>query len=151
MRSAISTLVGAVLLAIATFFYGMVFLVGATQEPAFRLVIGGTLLGGFLGLLVAAMTRPSGTRRTPLIILGAVAGVLAGLVYGVIALEEACESGGIDLGPCGWVFLGGSFRYPWMPIALWTVFGGFVGAFLGWIAAWLTRGRQAPMTAMPGA
>jgi hypothetical protein len=125
MRSAIFTLVGAILLATATFPYGMVFLDGATQEPAFRFVIGGTLVGGFLGLLVAALTRPSGTQRTPLIILGAVGGLLAGLAYGVIALEEAREPG-CDTGFCGWVFLGRLFQYPWMPIALWTVFGGFV-------------------------
>jgi len=117
---------------IATFFYGMVFLDGAMREPAFRLAISGTLVGGFLGLLIAAMTRPSGTRRTPLIVLGAVGGLLAGLVYGVVGLEEgACG----DTGSCGWVFLGRVFGYPWMPIALWTVLGGVFGAMLAWIAA----------------
>jgi hypothetical protein len=140
MRSAIFTLVGAVLLATATLAYGMVFLDGAMQEPAFRLVIGGTLGGGFLGLLVAAMTRPSGIRRTQLIILGAVGGLLAGLAYGVIGNEEAH---GCDTGFCGWVFLGRLFEYVWMPIALWTVFGGFVGALLAWIAARLTHEKRA--------
>lgn len=143
-RSAIFTLAGAVLLMIATFSYEMVFLDGEMQESALRFVIGGTLIGGFLGLLVAAMTRPSGTRRTPLILLGAVGGLLAGLVYGVIALE--CPAGS-DTGGCGWVFLGRLFLYPWMPIALWTVFGGIVGAFLGWTAARIARGGQSSLPA----
>jgi hypothetical protein len=134
VRSVIFTLAGAVLLMIATFSYGMVFLDGAMQEPAFRLVIGGTPLGGFLGLLVAAMTRPSRTRRTTLILLGAVGGILVGLVYGVVGLEEAACGPGFDGGFCGWVFLGRLFLYPWMPVALWTVFGGFVGALLALLA-----------------
>jgi hypothetical protein len=136
VRSAIFTLTGAVLLMIATFSYGMVFLDGAMQQSAFQLVIGGTLVGGFLGFLVAELTRPSGIRRTRLTVLGAVGGLLAGLVYGVIALE--CPPGS-DTGACGWVFLGRLFQYPWMPIALWAVFGGFVGAFLGWTSARLAR------------
>jgi hypothetical protein len=150
MRSAIFTLVGATLLSTATFFYGLVFLDGATREPAFRLVIGATVVGGFLGLLVAALTRPSGTRRTPLIFLGAVGGLLAGLVYGWIALEEACEPGFIDPGPCGWVFLGGLFRYFWTPIAMWTVLGGVLGAMLVWIAARLTPENGAAPRASDG-
>lgn len=134
MRSAIFTLVGAILVSTATLLYGLVFFDGAMQEPAFFLVIGGTLVGGFLSLLVAELTRPPGIRRTQLILLGAVGGVLAGLAYGVIALEEGCEPGLPDPDPCGWVFLGGLFFRPWTPIALWTVFGGFVGAFLGLVA-----------------
>jgi hypothetical protein len=137
MRSVIFILAGAVLLMIATFLFAMVFLDGAMQEPAFRLVIGCTLVGGFLGLLVAALTRPSGIRRTQLILRGAVAGLLAGLVYGVIGLEEAAC---FDTGFCGWVFLGRLFVPPWIPIALWAAFGGFVGAFLAWTAARLARG-----------
>jgi RsiW-degrading membrane proteinase PrsW (M82 family) len=142
MRSAIFTLVGAILVSTAALLYGMVFLDGAMQEPAFFLVIGSTVLGGFLGLLIAALTRPSRTRPAQLILLGAVGGLLAGLAYGVVALEEACEPGGIDPGPCGWLFLGRLFQYPWMPIALWAVLGGVVGTFLGWTAARLPRGRM---------
>jgi hypothetical protein len=134
MRSAILTLVGAILLSTATLLYGMVFLDGAVQEPAFFLVIGSTLVGGFLGLLVAELTRPSGIRRTQLGLLGAVGGLLAGLDYGVISLEEGCEAGFIDPGPCGWVFLGRLFLRPGTPIALWAIFGGFVGALLGLVA-----------------
>jgi hypothetical protein len=143
MRSAIFTLVGAILLSTATSVYGMVFLDGAVQEPAFFLVIGGTVLGGFLGLLVAALTRPSGTRPTQLILLGAVGGLLAGLAYGVIALQEGCEPDFIDPGPCGWVFLGGLFRRPWMPITLWTVLGSVLGAMFAWIAARLAGEKGA--------
>jgi hypothetical protein len=142
MLSAIFTLAGAVLLMIATFSYAMVFLDGAIQESAFRLVIGGTLVGGFLGLLVAELTRPSGTRPTRLIVFGIVGGLLGGLVYGVIGLQEGCEPGSDTGGGCGWVFLGRSFALPWMPIALWIVFGGFVGALLGWTTALLVRGRE---------
>jgi H+/Cl- antiporter ClcA len=149
MRSAIFTLVGAILLATATLAYGMVFLDGAMQEPAFRMVIGGTVVGGFLGLLVAALTRSPGTRRTPLIFLGAVGGLLAGLVYGVIALEEGCEPGS-DTGCYGWVFLGSLFRRPWMPIALWTVLGGVLGAMFAWIAARLTEEKGAASRASGG-
>jgi RsiW-degrading membrane proteinase PrsW (M82 family) len=131
MRSAIFTLVGAIVVSTAALLYGMVFLDAAMQEPAFFLVIGSTLAGGFLGLLVAELTRRSGARRIPLFLLGTVGGLLAGLVYGVIGLEEgAC----FDTGSCGWVFLGRLFQYPWMPIALWTVFGGFVGTLLGLVA-----------------
>lgn len=131
-RSAIFTLAGAVLLMIASFSYAMIFLDGAMHQSAFRLVIGGTVVGGFLGPLIAELTRPSGTRRTRLIILGAVGGLLAGLVYGVIALQEGCEPGSAT--SCGgWVFLGSLFRRPWTPIALWTLFGGSVGALLGFV------------------
>jgi RsiW-degrading membrane proteinase PrsW (M82 family) len=147
MRSAIFTLVGAILLSTATLLYGMVFLDGAVQEPAFFLVIGSTLVGGFLGLLVAELTRPSGIRRTQLILLGAVGGLLAGLAYGVIALEEGCEPGFIDPGPCGWVFLGRLFLRPWTPIALWTVFGGFVGALLGFVASFGYLRRESAVQA----
>jgi hypothetical protein len=150
MRSAIFILAGALLLTIAAFLYGFAFLDGAMQQPAFRVVVTGTLIGAFLGLLVAAITRPSGTRRTPLIFLGAVGGLLAGLVYGWIALEEACEPGFIDPGPCGWVFLGGLFRYFWTPIAMWTVLGGVLGAMLVWIAARLTPENGAAPRASDG-
>jgi hypothetical protein len=131
-RSAIFTLAGAVPLMIATFSYAMIFLDGPMEESAFRLVIGGSVVGGFLGLLVAELTRPSGTRRTRLAIL-TVGGLLAGLVYGVIALEEVCEPGP-HVGCYGWVFLGSLFRRFWAPIALWIVFGASIGALLGYVA-----------------
>lgn len=83
MRSAIVTLAGAVLLMFATLSYGLVFFEGATQKSAYGLVIGGTVVGGLLGLLLAELTRSSGPRRIPLILLGAAGGLLAGLVYGV--------------------------------------------------------------------
>ena len=60
MRSAIFTLAGAVLLMFATLSYGLVLFGGATKESAFGLVIGGTVVGGFLGLLVAEQTRRPG-------------------------------------------------------------------------------------------
>ena len=142
MRSTIFTLAGAVLLMFASLSYGFVFFDGATQESAFGLVIGGTVVGGFLGLLLAELTRSSGARRIPLILLGVVGGLLAGLVYGVIALEEGCEPGSPDPGPCGWVFLGSLFRRFWTPIALWTFLGALVGALLGLVAGFgfLRRG-----------
>ena len=142
MRSAVFTLAGAVLLMFATLSYGLVLFDGATQESASGLVIGGTVVGGFLGLLLAGLTRSSGPRRIPLILLGAFGGLLAGLVYGVIVLEEGCEPGSLDPGPCGWVFLGSLFRRPWTPVALWTAFGGFVGALLGLVAGFVFLRRE---------
>jgi hypothetical protein len=145
-RSAIFTLAGAALLMIATFSYGFVFMDRATQESAFRLVIGGTVVGGFLGLLVAELTRSSGPRRIPLILLGAVGGLLAGLVYGVVALEEGCQPSSVKAVAC-WVFVGRLFRYPWMPIALWTVFGGFIGALVGLAAGFGLPRRESAVEA----
>jgi hypothetical protein len=139
MRSAIFLLVGALLLAIATFLYGFVFLDGAMEQPAFRLVVGGTLVGGFIGLLLAALTRPSGARRTSLFLIGALGGLFAGLAFGVISLE--CPPGS-EADCLGWEFLGRGFHYPWMPIALWTVVGGCVGAIIGLIAAGLVREQK---------
>src|SRR5919108_935484 len=107
MRSAIFVLVGAILFAAATFFFGMVLFENwdsGMHELAYRLVFGGTLVGAFIGLLVAALTRPAVPRPARLMILGGVAGLLAGLVYGVISLE--CPTLGSDTGECGWVFLG---------------------------------------------
>lgn len=84
---------------VATLSYGLVLFDGATQESALGLVIGGTVVGGFLGLLVAELTRSSGARSIPLIPLGAFGGLLAGLVYGVIALEEAANPVPLTQGP----------------------------------------------------
>jgi len=145
MRSAIFTLIGAFLLATATFLYGMVFLGGAVQRHAFLVGVGGTLAGGYLGLLVAALTRPSGVRRTQLILRGAIAGLLAGLVYGVVGLGESCGSGIIDKGFCGLAFLGRLSGPPWIPIALWTLLGGVLGAVLAWIAAAGLRKKRGPL------
>lgn len=113
------------------------------RELAVRSLLVGGSVGASLGLLVAALTRASGTRPTQLILLGAVGGLLAGLAYGVMALEDACEPGFIDPGPCGWVFLGRLFGRPWTPITLWSVSGGVLGALLAWIAARLTEEKGA--------
>lgn len=143
-RSAIFTLAGAVLLMFAALSYGLVFIDGATQESAFGLVIGGTVVGGFLGLLLPELTRSSGARRIPLILLGAVGGLLAGFVYGVLTLEVGCEPSSVKAVAC-WMFLGRVFRYPWMPIALWTVFGGVMGALVGLAAGFGLTRRVSPV------
>jgi hypothetical protein len=147
--------VGEILIAFASFLFAM------TRDPdgwngltmrelAVRSLLAGGSVGASLGLLVAALTRPSGTRLSQLILLGAVGGLLAGLAYGVMALEDACGPGFIDPGPCGWVFVGLLFRRPWMPIALWTVFGGVLGAMFAWIAARLIEEKGAASRASGG-
>jgi hypothetical protein len=154
-RTWIFVLVGEILIGFASFLFAM------TRDPdgwngltmrelAVRSLLVGGSVGAGLGLLVAALTRPSVTRPTQLILLGAVSGLLAGLAYGVMALEDACEPGFIDPGPCGWVFLGLLFRRPWTPIALWAVFGGGLGAMLAWIATRLTEENEAVTRANGG-
>ena len=142
VRSAIFVLVGAIVGATATFFFGMIVFEnwdGGMHELAYRLVFGGMLVGAFVGLLAAALTRPAVPRRVRLVVLGIVGGLLAGLVYGVVSQAQA--SCGADDGSCGWAFLGRQFQDPWMPIALWTVFGAVTGAVLSWAAASLVRER----------
>jgi hypothetical protein len=145
-RTWIFVLVGEILIGFASFLFAM------TRDPdrwnaltmrqlAVRSILVGGSVGASLGLLVAA--RASGIRPTQLILLGAISGLLAGLAYGTMALEDACEPGFIDRGPCGWVFLGRLFRRPWMPIALWTMFGGMLGGMFAWIAARLTEDKGA--------
>ena len=145
-RNWIFVLVGEILIGFASLLFAV------TRDPdgwnaltmrqvAVRSILLGGSVGASLGLLVAA--RASGTRPTQLILLGAVGGLLAGLAYGTMALEDACEPGFIDRGPCGWVFLGRLFRRPWMPIALWTMFGGMLGGMFAWIAARLTEEKWA--------
>lgn len=152
-RTWIFVLVGEILIGFASFLFAM------TRDPdrwnaltmrqlAVRSVLVGGSVGASLGLLVAA--RASAIRPTQLILLGAIGGLLAGLTYGVMALEGACEPGFIDRGPCGWVFLGRLFRRPWMTIALWTMFGGMLGGMFAWIAARLTEEKGAAPRARGG-
>ena len=106
----------------------------------------------FLVLLYHQMTEPPVKGRTSLFgLFGAVCGLVAGVLYGVLGIDEACVShGGIDL-DCGWAVYGSDslhhFFWPTFGVVVaLTVILGTVG---GVTAAWLTRSWQAPIPAMP--
>lgn len=118
-------------------------------------VIVGTMTVAFLGLVFVQMTGPSVTRRTAFIlfgVFGAVWGLVAGVLYGVLGITEVCVGGGIDP-ECGWSVLGfglvqGSF---WPTFGLVVAIGVTVGAGAGVTIAWLTRRKRTLVAAMPGA
>jgi hypothetical protein len=106
----------------------------------------GTMTVAFLGLLVVEMKAPSVLRRTRSFLFGlfgAVCGLIASVVYGVFGIYEVCDPGG-----CGWSVLGLVLRSFWPSLGLLAAVGGILGAVGGVTAARLTRGSQAPMTAM---
>lgn len=113
-------------------------------------VVVGSMTVAFLGRLFVEMRAPSlmGRARSFLFgLFGAVCGLIASAVYGVFGIKEAA----CDTGYCGWSVLGlvvGSF---WPSLGLLTAAGVILGAVGGVTAAWLTRGSQVPMTAMPEA
>lgn len=149
--------VGAILGGSAVFFYGMVLfqngLAGLTmRDRAIWLVFVGTMTGGVIGLILIRLTALSVRRRTRLILLGllgAVCGLIPGLVYG-FALQEVCIGGGIDYDYCGWPFLGWVVRSPWLALGLSAAVGGILGTFGGVTAAWLTGRRRTSLTLGPG-
>lgn len=117
-------------------------------------VVVGTETVAFLGLLYVEMRAPSVERRTRFVLFGlfgAVCGLIAGVVYGVFTLHEVCVGGGIDYDYCGWSVLGSVLNSFWPSLGLLAAVGVVLGAVGGVTAAWLTRRRQAPMTAIPEA
>jgi hypothetical protein len=124
-------------------------------ELTIWLLVVGPMTAAFLGLLFVEMRAPSRKRRTRLFLFGlfgAVCGLIASVVYGVFGIHEVCvDLGGIDPGGCGWWVLGLVLPLFWPSLGLLAAVGVILGAVGGVTAAWLTRGRQAPMTAMPGA
>ena len=115
-------------------------------------VIVGTMTIAFLGLIFVQMKAPSVTRRTRSSLFGlfgAICGLIAGLV-GSVFVPEVCVSG-VDLDYCGRSVLGLRLGSPWRSIGVLAAVGVILGAVGGVISARLTRGRQASMTAIPGA
>jgi hypothetical protein len=155
VRRTIFVLVGAITFGAATFFGGLTLFQnwdGSLKELAIWLVVVGTIAGALLGLLAERLLRPSVKRGIRLLVLGSVAGLLMGLVFGMVVLEEACvmEPGGVDPGPCGWVFWGWLFNNFQIPIALWASFGAVLGGILAWIAARFTPEMGATLPAITG-
>jgi hypothetical protein len=108
-----------------------------------------------MGLVFVQARSPSVQPRTRSVLFGlfgAVCGLVAGVLFGVLGIQEVCVSGGIDL-ECGWSVFGVGL----VQRSFWPTFGSLValGVILGTVggvtAALLTRGRQAPATAMPEA
>jgi hypothetical protein len=117
-------------------------------------IVVGTMTVAFLGLVFVQMTGPSVTRRTAFIlfgVFGAVCGLVAGILYGVFGIREACVSTGIDP-ECGWSVLGfGLVRSSFWPTFGFVVaIGVTVGAATGVTIAWLTRRSCTLVAAMPG-
>lgn len=112
-------------------------------------VVVGTMTAAFLGLLLVQMKAPSVMRRTRSFLFGlfgAVCGLIAGVVYWSLGSVEVCDPGG-----CGWSVLGLVLRSSWRSLGLLAAIGVILGAVGGVTAAWLTRGSQTAMTAMPEA
>lgn len=158
-RTWIMAAAGAVLVGSATFL-GLIlfrkngFFELTLPELTLWLVVVGTMTAAFLGLLFVEMKAPSVKRRTRFFLFGlfgAVCGLIASVVYGVFSIDEVCVGGGIDYDYCGWSVLGLVLRSFWPSIGLLAAVGVVVGTVGGVTAARLTRGSQAPMTAMPEA
>lgn len=158
-RTWIVAAAGAVLVGSATFL-GLIlfrkngFFELTLPELTLWLVVVGTMTAAFLGLLFVEMKAPSVKRRTRFFLFGlfgAVCGLIASVVYGVFSIDEVCVGGGIDYDYCGWSVLGLVLRSFWPSIGLLAAVGVVVGTVGGVTAARLTRGSQAPMTAMPEA
>jgi hypothetical protein len=114
-------------------------------------VVVGTMTAAFLGLLFVEMKAPSVKRRTRSFLFGlfgAVCGLIACVVYWVF-VDEVCVGGGHPR--CGWSILGLVLRSSWRSLGLLAAIGVILGAVGGATAAWLTRGKQAGISALPGA
>ena len=114
-------------------------------------IVVGTMTAAFLGLLFVQMRGPTAEGRTRSFLFGlfgAICGLVAGTVYGVLTIEEVCLAGGIDLGPCGWSVLGMMLASPWISLALLAAIGVVLGAVTGVSVARLTRGSRAPIPTM---
>jgi hypothetical protein len=116
-------------------------------------IVVGSEIVVFLFLLFAGMTAPSVQRQTRFVlfgVFGAICGLVTGAVYCVFTLREAaCVGGGIDSVSCGWTVLGLVLSSSWHSLGLLAAVGVILGAVGGVTAAWLTRRRQAGMTAIP--
>jgi hypothetical protein len=139
----IFVLVGAVLVGAAVFFYGLLrFQNGwdglTMKEFAIWLIVVGTSAGALLSLIVARVTLPSVRRRTRFVILGALCGVLVGLVYG-FSLEDVCLEASIKIDPCPHsLFFGREIGY-FAGVAAWAGTAGIGGTILGLAAAQVAR------------
>lgn len=139
MRRLLFVLAGAL-----PFLYGTILVQGAQSgttlgKPAIWWVVVGTGTGAFLGLLLAELARPSTKRRIGPVVLGGVGGFLLGIVYGLFTIENVFKG--------GWTFSRWVFRSFWISLALWAVFGGSAGAFLGWVAGHLRQAKDTSRSA----
>lgn len=117
-------------------------------------IVVGLQIAAFLVLLFDRMTAPSVKRRTAFslfALFGAVCGLVAGVVFGIVGIkEEVCGGGDFDALECGWSVLGvGSAQLFWPAFGLVVALGVILGTVGGVTAAWLTRGKHAPMTVIP--
>jgi hypothetical protein len=139
-RTPIFVLVGAILTGVATFLYAL------TRDPdgwygltmkelAIWSIVLGTSAGALLGLVVAWVTLPSVRRRTRFLILGAMCGVLVGLVYG-FSLEELSVKGSLKVASPQSSFFGWEFAY--MATVAFTDqdTSGYVGKTVTMIGTW---------------
>jgi hypothetical protein len=118
-------------------------------------IVVGLQIAAFLVLLFVHMMEPSVERRTAFFLFGlfgAVCGLVVGVVYGIVGIDEVCGGGGFDGIECSWSVLGvGSVQFLfWPTFGLVVALGVILGTAGGVTAAWLTRSRQAPTTAMLG-
>jgi hypothetical protein len=117
-------------------------------------VVVGVQMAVFLALLFAQMTAPSVKPRSAFFLFGlfgAVCGLIAGVVFGLVGIqEEVCGPEDFDALECGWSVFGVGFveLLPWPLFGLVVALGVILGTVGGVTAAWLRRGKHAPMTAM---
>jgi hypothetical protein len=117
-------------------------------------IVVGLQMAVFLALLFAQMTAPSVKPRSAFFLFGlfgAVCGLIAGVVFGIVGIkEEVCGPEDFDALECGWSVFGVGFGelLPWPTFGVVVALGVILGTVGGVTAAWLTRGRHAPMNAM---
>ena len=102
-------------------------------------------MAAFLVLLFVRMRVPSVERRDAFVLFGlfgAVCGLIAGVVCGIVGIEEVCGGGAQDGIECSWSVLGvGSVQLMfWPTFGLVVALGVVLGTAGGVTAAWLTRG-----------
>lgn len=120
-------------------------------ELTIWLFVVGSMTVAFLGLLFVEMRAPSDKRRRRLFLFGlfgAVCGLIAGVAYGIVGIDEVCGGDGFEI-ECSWAVLGwGSVSLSaWPTFGLVVALGVILGAVGGVTAAWIRGGRQAQMTA----
>ena len=120
-------------------------------ELTIWLFVVGPMVSAFLGLLFVEMRAPSAKRRTRFLLFG-LFGSVCGLITGVILSFVGIQETPCDSVYCGWSVLGLVLSRSFWPAFGWlAAIGAIVGAVGGVTAAWLTRGRRIPMTAVPRA
>jgi hypothetical protein len=127
-----------------------------TRDLTIWSIVVGVQMCVFLVLLRAQIKEPSVGRRAAFLLFGlfgAVCGLIAGVVFGIVGIDEVCGGGGFDGIRCGWSVLGfGSVELLfWPTFGLVVALGVILGTAGGVTAALLTRGRRAQTTAMLGA